>query len=1086
MPSFTVAGALLQLSEGGKDPWNWPQWQAITGLSSAPWVVETETTPHPLGWDAQTLDAVQAFVRAFDTRTKQEDRVRFMRKRDDTYSVGREAWRTFVTTHWLKEWRLERKVMDILQDNALAPIDQVKRFDAQALPPMEDCGLESAHAGIAFALFGLNGYQEPVSVQFVLPKVRHFIPFDDSSNVPTAGQIRTYIRKLTTAIRLLKQYGDTASIEQFQDRKRQLQDILAAQGATKDGNKERIPKVLRDALAKLATEQQARRLQAEIAKFLEDLDDEDADDTVEFEENNINLAQAVEDWKEGVEQYKRYSMDDLWNMLGLRDVKRIPDFQEKIDTDGSCQPWTENGAQWLSTSPEAVPLRINWHQLVGIVHMVDRALSGLPVLLMDEVGVGKTMQAVGLIGTLSFFREFYARHGHFPGKWKDFKCSRTDDCDTGNIPDRPILLGCPANLHGQLSQELERYLKWRSFDVIPYVGKVEKRMDFWTTHFKASKHVPGRKIVLAAHTALASDALAVWRMESIDGASPKKRTAAESLQGSTVFGRMWSLTIIDEAHFARKLGRLYVAARALREASFSTVAMTATPILTDPIARMDEGHDVHILRGALLGKEISGNNSHLEYPGVVQDAIATIRDKFKGTVIRRSLTSTDNEGKPISGLEPYREHILLLKLHDWERENLYAIAGELAESTSGIYATATVTSPEVTVKLDILAKIVTWHLEHDGRRPLTSTDDGWDVKENKDEAECSGRPTAPDKIVVFSLFPSSNQILIDILSLCGIKVVEIHGKMPLQRRRENLFKFKSAARNGPRVLILSGVGMDTLWSAQEDAQLIGRIWRQPQPKQVHVYRLIARGTPDVFLNNISFDKSIMHQAFVGTGEHLSKDSIAHSLTTRPQLTTGQAFMGPSADNVPDTPASDDEDPICNKPSAKGKGREQPSPTRPGKKRKLEESVSGPSGRDGEGRPAKKRGAAVEEAKDTNRVEIDQPQPRSKPKPWLRQTKDPSKKEISLRPFGFTPTFSDRRFGHTDPSPPTPTHREMTTQNGCRAGGSQFVENTQGAATESLENLDSTVNVLELDEILDMGKLLSFEDDVNRSGGDDGT
>lgn len=83
---------------------------------------------------------------------------------------------------------------------------------------------------------------------------------------------------------------------------------------------------------------------------------------------------------------------------------------------------------------------------------------------------------------------------------EDFKCSRTDDCDTGNIPDRPVLLGCPANLHGQLSQELERYLKWRSFDVIPYVGKVEKRMDFWTTHFKASKHVPGRKIVLAAHT----------------------------------------------------------------------------------------------------------------------------------------------------------------------------------------------------------------------------------------------------------------------------------------------------------------------------------------------------------------------------------------------------------------------------------------------------------------------------------------------------------------------------------------------------------------------------------------------------------
>ncbi|KAJ7802826.1 hypothetical protein B0H14DRAFT_3154817 [Mycena olivaceomarginata] len=54
---------------------------------------------------------------------------------------------------------------------------------------------------------------------------------------------------------------------------------------------------------------------------------------------------------------------------------------------------------------------------------------------------------------------------------------------------------------------------------------------------------------------------------------------------------------------------------------------------------------------------------------------------------------------------------------------------------------------------------------------------------------------------------------------------------------------------------------DTLWSAQEDRQLIGRIWRQPQPKTVLVYRLIAKNTPDVFLNNISFDKLAMHEAF---------------------------------------------------------------------------------------------------------------------------------------------------------------------------------------------------------------------------------
>ena len=64
---------------------------------------------------------------------------------------------------------------------------------------------------------------------------------------------------------------------------------------------------------------------------------------------------------------------------------------------------------------------------------------------------------------------------------------------------------------------------------------------------------------------------------------------------------------------------------------------------------------------------------------------------------------------------------------------------------------------------------------------------------------------------------------------------------------------------------------DTLWSALDDEQLRGRIYRFPQQKQVHFYRLVARGTPDVFLNNIAFDKGMLHQAFVG----LNDDACEH-------------------------------------------------------------------------------------------------------------------------------------------------------------------------------------------------------------------
>lgn len=137
--------------------------------------------------------------------------------------------------------------------------------------------------------------------------------------------------------------------------------------------------------------------------------------------------------------------------------------------------------------------------------------------------------------------------------------------------------------------------------------------------------------------------------------------------------------------------------------------------------------------------------------------------------------------------------------------------------------------------------------------------------------------------------------------LHGIKVVELNGRTPQHKRKSVLEEFRSSTREaGAHVLILSKVGTvglnlacanimiiavsllfyvqfhvsnylkDTLWSALDDEQLRGRIYRYLQQKTVHFYRLIARGTPDVFLNNIAFDKGTFHQAFVGIDNHSRK------------------------------------------------------------------------------------------------------------------------------------------------------------------------------------------------------------------------
>lgn len=53
-----------------------------------------------------------------------------------------------------------------------------------------------------------------------------------------------------------------------------------------------------------------------------------------------------------------------------------------------------------------------------------------------------------------------------------------------------------------------------------------------------------------------------------------------------------------------------------------------------------------------------------------------VRDKYEGSVIRRGTDSRDNEGRLISGLEPYLEHVCMLKLYPHE----YRALDQLAEN----------------------------------------------------------------------------------------------------------------------------------------------------------------------------------------------------------------------------------------------------------------------------------------------------------------------------------------------------------------------------------------------------------------------
>jgi hypothetical protein len=51
----------------------------------------------------------------------------------------------------------------------------------------------------------------------------------------------------------------------------------------------------------------------------------------------------------------------------------------------------------------------------------------------------------------------------------------------------------------------------------------------------------------------------------------------------TVFGKQWTLAIIDEAHGFRNIKRAYRAAIGLRGTADNFIAMTATPVQTRPM-----------------------------------------------------------------------------------------------------------------------------------------------------------------------------------------------------------------------------------------------------------------------------------------------------------------------------------------------------------------------------------------------------------------------------------------------------------------------------------------------------------------------
>jgi hypothetical protein len=74
-----------------------------------------------------------------------------------------------------------------------------------------------------------------------------------------------------------------------------------------------------------------------------------------------------------------------------------------------------------------------------------------------------------------------------------------------------------------------------------------------------------------------------------------------------------------------------------------------------------------------------------------------IREKYQGSVIRRTVKSLDYRGEAISGLEPYQEHKCFIQMNDHEYESLEALAANTTDSEAFVRRFASEVSQPVLI-----------------------------------------------------------------------------------------------------------------------------------------------------------------------------------------------------------------------------------------------------------------------------------------------------------------------------------------------------------------------------------------------------
>lgn len=145
--------------------------------------------------------------------------------------------------------------------------------------------------------------------------------------------------------------------------------------------------------------------------------------------------------------------------------------------------------------------------------------------------------------------------------------------------------------------------------------------------------------------------------------------------------------------------------------------------------------------------------------------------------------------------------------------------------------------------------------------------------------------TERDKLVIVSNFTQTLDIIAALCKSKGIAYFQLDGSTPIKKRQE-LVDYFNVPNSQEIVFLLSskagGVGLNLIganrlilfdpdWNPANDAQAMGRVWRDGQKKRVFIYRLLSTGT----IEEKVYQRQVSKQGLSANVVDMQEDSKQH-------------------------------------------------------------------------------------------------------------------------------------------------------------------------------------------------------------------